>query len=236
MQKISIIIPVYNEERTIAKVIDRVNKLKIHNVSKEIVVVDDYSTDKTRSILKKIKIKSIKVLYHTKNMGKGAAIRTALEHATGDIIAIQDADLEYDPQNIAKLSKLIISSDEDVVYGTRFSSTKLVLFGKNKTPFPLHLIGNRGLTFITNLLYFNSITDMETGCKIFKKKVVKGMKLKARRFDFEPEITAKIIKQGYKIKEVPIVFKPRSFEEGKKITWRDGIKAAYYLLKYRFFD
>ena len=236
MRKVSIIIPVYNEERTIVKVISSVNKLKIGNASKEIIVVDDFSTDNTRSILKKIKNKSIKVFYHTKNMGKGAAIRTALAHSTGNIIAIQDADLEYDPQNIAKLTKLVISNDADVVYGTRFANINLVLFGKNKTPLPLHLIGNKALTFLTNILYFNSITDMETGCKIFKKTIIKGMKLKAKRFDFEPEITAKILKRGYKIMEVPIVFKPRGFEEGKKITWRDGIKAAYFLLKYRFFD
>lgn len=254
MQKLSIIIPVYNEEKTILKVIAEVKKVKINNVEKEIVIVDDFSTDKTRHILKKIKEKSIenlrfsghrkskgfscaiKIFCHSKNMGKGAAIRTALRHAVGDVISIQDADLEYAPSNIAKLIKPILNGDADIVYGSRFLGKKLSLFGKKKTLLPLHWIGNRGLTFITNMLYFSSLTDMETGCKVFKKDVVKNIKLRAARFDFEPEITAKILKRGYKIKELPIDFNPRTFKEGKKITWRDGIKAVYYLIKYRFVD
>lgn len=236
MPKLTIIIPVYNEEGTILKVIKAVKKAKINNVEKEIIVVDDFSIDKTRDILKKIRDESIKILYHNKNMGKGAAIRTALEHSGGDIISIQDADLEYDPQNIVKLIKPILDGSSDVVFGSRFLGKRLHLFGERKTVLPSHWIGNRGLTFLTNLFYLNSITDMETGCKVFKKNVIKDIKLKAARFDFEPEITAKILKSGYKIKEIPIEFNPRSFEQGKKITWKDGIKAAYYLIKYRFFD
>jgi len=236
MAKLSIIIPVYNEEKTILKVIGAVKKIKLGNIPNEIIIVDDSSTDKTRSILKKIKDNTIKIFYHEKNMGKGAAIRTALGHASGDIISIQDADLEYDPQNIARLARLILDGSSDVVYGSRFLGRKLKLFGKGKTPLPLHWIGNRGLTFITNMIYLNSITDMETGCKIFRKDVIKGINLKGNRFDFEPEITAKILKKGYKIKEVPIDFNPRTFNEGKKITWVDGLKAAYYLIKYRFSD
>jgi len=236
MVTLSIIIPAYNEEKTISKVINEVEKIKLKNITKEIIIVDDFSRDRTRGILKGIKGKTIKIFYHNKNMGKGAAIRTALEHSTGDIISIQDADFEYDPQNIVKLIKPILDGTSNVVYGSRFLGKKLVLFGKEKTKLPLHWIGNRGLTFLTNLLYFNSITDMETCCKVFKKNVIKNIRLKARRFDFEPEITAKILKSGYKIKEIPVDFKPRTFEEGKKITWRDGIKAAYYLLKYRFMN
>ena len=236
MTKLSIIIPVYNEEKTIMNVVDQVKKLKIRDISKEIIVVDDCSLDHTIDILKKIKGKSVKVFYHDKNIGKGAAIRTALHHATGEIIAIQDADLEYDPSNISKLVKPILDGRADVVYGPRFFGKKLILFGNNRTILPLHLIGNRILTFLTNLLYFNSITDMETGCKIFKKKILDGIHLRANRFDFEPEITAKVLKKGYKIREIPINFKPRTFKEGKKITWRDGLKASYYLIKYRFFD
>ena len=236
MTKLSVIIPVYNEENTISKVITGVNKIKIKDIPIEIIIVDDSSVDNTKAILKRIKDKSIKVVYHKKNLGKGAAIRTALKHSTGDVIAIQDADMEYDPNNIAKLIKPILNGSADVVYGPRFDNTKLVLFGKNKTILPLHLIGNRCLTFLTNILYFNSITDMETGCKVFRNKILNNIKLKATRFDFEPEITAKILKKGYKIKEIPIDFKPRTFNEGKKITWKDGIKAAYYLIKYRFFD
>ncbi len=236
MERLSIIIPAYNEEKTILNVIKKVKEVKIGDVVKEIIVVDDCSQDNTKNILSKIKDKSVKILYHKKNMGKGAAIRTSLEHASGDIISIQDADLEYDPKNVVKLVQPILSGKADVVYGSRFLGKRVSFFGLRKIPIPLHWIGNRGLTFITNLLYNGSITDMETGCKVFRKSVVNRMKLKAKRFDFEPEITAKILKRGYKIKEIPIDFKPRSFNEGKKITWRDGIKAAYYLLKYRFFD
>lgn len=236
MNRLSVIMPVYNEEKTILKVIEKVKKVKIRGVRKEIIIVDDFSRDKTRGILKRIKDISIKVFYHKKNMGKGAAIRTALQHSTGDIISIQDADLEYDPENVAKLIRPILDGSADVVYGSRFLGKRLVWFGKGKTPLPLHWIGNKGLTLLTNMLYLNSITDMETGCKVFKKGVIKDIRLGAMRFDFEPEITAKIMKKGYKIKEMPIDFNPRTFKEGKKITWKDGIKAAFSLLKYRFFD
>lgn len=238
MHKLSILIPVYNEEKTLPKVIGDVKKLKIKNADKEIIIVDDFSTDNTRNILKKIsgKDKSIKIVYHPKNMGKGAAIRTALEHSTGGIISIQDADMEYKPKYIAEAVRHILEGSADAVYGSRFLDKRLSLFGRNKTPLPLHWIGNRGLTLITNILYLSSISDMETGCKVFRKEVIKSIRLRAKRFDFEPEVTAKILKRGYRIKEIPINFNPRTFKEGKKITWRDGIKAAYYLLKYRFVD
>lgn len=235
MAKLSILIPVYNEEKTILKVIDKVKRVKIDDIEKEIIIVDDFSRDNTRDILKKIKDKSIKVFYHNQNMGKGTAIRTALAHSTGGIISIQDADLEYDPKDIAKLVKPILDGSSDVVYGSRLLDKRLVLFGKEKTPLPLHWIGNRLLTLLTNILYFCKITDMETGYKVFKRKVIGGIRLKATRFDFEPEITAKILRKGCKITEIPIGFKPRTAKEGKKITWVDGIKAAYYLFKYRFF-
>lgn len=236
MEKLSIIIPVFNEKKTILEVIKKIKQIKIKNVAKEIIIVDDFSTDGTRSILKNIKGDYVKIFLHKTNMGKGSAIRTALKHATGTIISIQDADLEYDPKNIIKLIVPILHGNSKVVYGSRFIGKRMVLVAKNKTPLPLHWIGNRGLTFLTNLLYFNSITDMETGCKVFRKKIIDGIKLKATRFDFEPEITAKILKKGYNIKEIPIDFNPRTFKEGKKITWRDGVKAAYFLIKYRFFD
>ncbi len=236
MQNLSIIIPVYNEKKTISKVLYKVRKLTIRGVTIETVIVDDCSSDSTREILQKIKDESIKIYYHKKNKGKGAAVRTALEHVKGDIIAIQDADLEYDPNNIKKLIKPILDGNSDIVYGSRFDGTKLVLFGKNKTPLPLHLIGNRFLTFLTNMLFSASITDMETGCKILKKNVLNDIRLRANGFDFEPEITSKMLKKGYKINEIPIEFNPRTVNDGKKITWKDGIKAAYYLFKYRFFD
>ena len=236
MVKLSILIPVYNEEKTLQKVIEDVKKISIKDVDKEIIIVDDFSADGTRGILKKIKDKSIKIFYHERNMGKGAAIRTAISNCDGDIISIQDADLEYKPEYIAQAVKPILDKSADVVYGSRFIGKKLSLLGKNKTPLPSHWIGNRGLTFITNILYLSSITDMETGCKVFSKEVIKNIRLKSTRFDFEPEITAKILKKKYRIKEIPIDFSPRTADEGKKITWRDGIKAAYYLVKYRFFD
>jgi len=230
--KLSIIIPVYNEEKTILKVLDKVKKVKLNDITKEIILVDDFSTDGTKNILSELKDSSLKIFFHQKNHGKGAAIRTALKHATGDIIIIQDADLEYEPEEYPKLLEPIIENETKVVYGSRLKAIR-----KNiKNMYKLHYIGNTVLTLMTNLLYGTKITDMETCYKVFRKEVIKDMKLKAKRFDFEPEITAKILKKGYKIKEVPINFVGRKFDEGKKITWKDGIKALYYLIKYRFVD
>lgn len=195
-------------------------------------MIDDCSTDRTKDILKRFNEKSVKVFCHKKNEGKGAAIKTGLGIARGDIILIQDADLEYNPEEYQKLLMPIIEGKADVVYGSRLESIRKNL----KSMYKLHYIGNMFLTFVTNLLYGARITDMETGYKVFRKKVVKEIKLKATRFDFEPEITAKILKKGYKIHEVPISFKGRKFAEGKKITWIDGVKAVCYLIKYRFAD
>ena len=230
--KLSIIIPVYNEEKHILEVIGKVKKVKLNNIIKEIIVVDDFSTDSTKKILSELKDSSLKIFFHQKNHGKGAAIRTALKHATGDIILIQDADLEYNPKEYPKLLKPIIENKTKVVYGSRLETIKKDL----KNMYKLHYIGNIFLTLMTNLLYGTKITDMETGYKVFRREVIKDMKLRAKRFDFEPEITAKILKKGYKIKEVPIDVVARKFNEGKKITWRDGVKALYYLIKYRFTD
>ncbi|MBI3035433.1 glycosyltransferase family 2 protein [Candidatus Woesearchaeota archaeon] len=232
MAKLTIIIPVYNEIKTVLNIIEKAKKAKIGNVAKEIIVVDDFSTDGTRSILKKIEGSAIKVLYHKRNIGKGAAIRSGLKRATGDIILIQDADLEYNPEEYAKLLKPILNSKAKVVYGSRLNAIRENI----KNMYKLHYIGNMLLTLMTNLLYGAKVTDMETGYKVFRKEVIKGMNLKSNRFDFEPEVTAKILKSGCKIHEVPISFAGRKFEQGKKITWVDGIKAAYYLVKYRFVD
>lgn len=232
MRKLSVIIPVYNEEKTILKVINKVKKSNTLNLTKEIIVIDDCSKDNTKNILKKIKEKQIKIFYHSKNMGKGSAIRTGLKNSTGDLVLIQDADLEYNPNEYSKLLKPILENKADVVYGTRLEAIQ-----KNqKNMYKLHYFGNLFLTFLTNLLYGTKITDMETGYKLFKRKIIKGINLKARRFDFEPEITAKVLKKGIKIYELPINFTGRKFDEGKKITWKDGLAAAYYLLKYRFSD
>ena len=232
MAKLSVIIPVYNEKRTVLKVIDKVKKVNINNVVKEMIVVDDFSTDGTRDILKKINSRSIRIFFHKKNMGKGAAIKTGLKHASGGIILIQDADLEYNPEEYKKLLKPIINNKAEVVYGSRLEAIRKDI----KNMYKLHYIGNLFLTLMTNLLYGAKITDMETGYKVFRKEVIKKINLRANRFDFEPEITAKMLKNGYKIHEVPISFAGRKFEQGKKITWIDGVKAAYYLIKYRFVD
>ncbi|MBI2135315.1 glycosyltransferase family 2 protein [Candidatus Woesearchaeota archaeon] len=230
--KLSIIIPAYNEEKTILKVINKVKSQRIGKITKEIIVVDDFSQDRTREILSRIKSKGIKIFFHRKNMGKGAAIRTGLQHAAGDIMLIQDADLEYSPKEYPGLLKPIIKNEAKVVYGSRLESIRKNL----KNMYKLHYFGNVFLTVMTNVLYGARITDMETGYKVFRKEVIEGMKLKARRFDFEPEITSKILKRGYRIKEIPIDFMGRKFSEGKKITWVDGLKALYYLIKYRFVD
>ena len=231
MPKLSVIIPAYNEEKTILEVIERVKKSKI-SYAKEIIIVDDFSTDNTENILKKIKGKSVKIFYHKKNMGKGAAIRTGIRNSTGDVILIQDADLEYNPDEYKNLLKPVMEGKAMVVYGSRLEAIR-----KNiKNMYKLHYIGNLFLTLATNLLYGAKISDMETGYKVFRKEVIKNIDLRANRFDFEPEITAKILKKGYKIYEVPISFVGRKFEEGKKITWVDGVKAVYYLVKYRFVD
>ena len=232
MPKLSIIIPVYNEEKTILEIISKVIKAKAFNFRKEIIIVDDSSTDKTKDKLKSLKDKSIKIFYHGKNMGKGAAIKTGLQNFTGDIVLIQDADLEYDPSDYEKLLKPIIDKKTSVVYGSRFEVIRKNLSKMYK----LHYLGNLFLTFLTNILYGVKITDMETGYKVFKRDAIKNISLKAKSFDFEPEITAKILKKGCKIYEVQINFHGRKFDEGKKITWIDGIKAVYYLVKYRFMD
>ncbi len=230
--KLSIIIPAYNEEKNILEVINKVKRVNLGSITKEIIIIDDFSTDNTRKLLSELKDTSLKIFFHQKNQGKGAAIRTGLKHTTGDIILIQDADLEYDPAEYPKLLQPIIENKTKVVYGSRLEAIR-----KNqKNMYKLHYIGNAFLTSMTNLLYGAKITDMETCYKIFRKEVIKEMKLKAKRFDFEPEITAKILKKGYKIKEIPINFVGRTFNEGKKITWEDGIKALYYLIKYRFVD
>jgi dolichol-phosphate mannosyltransferase len=233
--KLSVIIPVYNEKKTILEVLSRIEKVKIENISKEIIIVDDYSTDGTKEVLKDIK-KDYKIFYHKKNFGKGRAVRTGLENCTGDIIIIQDADLEYDPNDYKKLIVPIIENKSKVVYGSRFKSSKGALKENRFFTYEAHTIGNYGLTMITNLLYFSRLTDMESCYKVFTKEVKEKLNLKSDRFDIEPEITAKILKKGYKIKELPINYYSRDFSEGKKINWKDGIVALLTLIRYRFLD
>lgn len=235
--KLSVIIPVYNEAKTIKDILMKVNKVKLpEKITKEILVIDDCSKDSTAKILKRTKKIKFEYLRHKENLGKGAAIRTGISKADGDIIIIQDADLEYDPSYYSTLLQPILAKRAKVVYGTRLINYPLKVWGKNKTVLPLHLLANIFLTSMTNWLYSGNLTDMETGYKVFKKEVIKDIKLKSDRFDFEPEITAKILKSGVSIVEIPINVKPRTYKEGKKIGWVDGVVAVWALIKYRFSD
>ena len=205
--KISIIVPVYNEEKTVSQILERIKKVKL-SIEKEIIVIDDSSTDNTLTHLQKQK--NIILISHEENKGKGAAIKSGLERATGDIILIQDADLEYDPEDYPKLIKPILENKFYVVYGSRFINKKFKVVGKNRTILPIHLLGNKVLSLIASRLYGQKLTDMETCYKVFKKEVIKDIHIKSNRFEFEPEITSKILKKGYKIKEIPINYRPRS--------------------------
>lgn len=236
LKLLSIVIPVYNEEKTIGIVLDKLNKLNIPQLEIEIVVVDDGSKDKSAQVIteKKKKITNIKFIQHKVNQGKGAAVITGFENAKGSVLLIQDADLEYDPTEIPMLLKPILDGKEKVVYGTRLRQD-VVLFGKGRTPLPFHYIGNKFLSMATSVLYGESITDMETGYKLFLKSALDGIKLKSRSFDFEPEITAKILKKGIHILELDITTNPRGYDEGKKIRpVHDGTIALWTLIKYRF--
>lgn len=233
---LSIIIPVFNEEKTIQEILMKVYGVKLPNkIKKEVIVVDDCSFDKTPHILKKIKL-PFRYLKHKKNSGKGAAIKTGLEAATGNYVIIQDADLEYDPNEYSKLLQPIIKRGVQVVYGTRLINYPLKLLGRNKTVMPLHLIANYSLTKLTNFLYGGCLTDMETCYKLIKKEVLQQISLKSNRFDFEPEVTAKILRLKIPIIEIPIKVRPRTYREGKKIGWKDGFIAIWTLIKYRFID
>lgn len=228
MQKVSILIPVYNEVSTLNEIIKKVEDADFCGLEKEIILIDDYSTDGTKELYKDL---PYKVLYHDYNQGKGAALRTGFKEASGDIIVIQDADLEYDPVDYAPLVKLIIDGKADVCYGSRLSG------GKPSRSFMFtHLLGNKFLSLLTNLLYGSTLTDMETCYKAFKAEFIKGIEIKSDRFDFEPEITAKVLKRGARLYELPVSYYGREFSEGKKITWKDGIHAIIALIKYRFVD
>ena len=242
--KLSIIIPVFNEEKTISEILKRVIEIRISSVEKQIIVVNDGSTDTTASVIcnfqfhpEQSRRTNFKLLTHEKNMGKGAAVRTGIKNATGDYIIIQDADLEYNPKDIEKLVKPVLNGTSKVVYGTRLK--RMPSFSKEeRTPqFLLHYIGNKFLSLLTSILYGQWITDMETCYKLFPAQAVEKMELNARGFEFEPEITAKLLKKGYKILEIPISTTPRGYNQGKKLnTFKDGFIALWSLLKYRFVD
>ncbi len=228
--KLSVIMPVYNERQFIEEAVRQVAAVKLAD---EILVVDDGSTDGTRDLYPAIQAlePTVRVILQSHNQGKGAAVRAGFQQATGDILLIQDADLEYDPRDYAALIRPIVEGRADVVYGSRLRG------GPTRAMFFWHMLGNKFLTLVTNILYNAILTDMETCYKVFRADVVRSLPLRARGFEFEPEITSKVLKRGHRIYEVPISYYGREFTEGKKIRpWVDGPKALYYLLKYRFVD
>ena len=245
--KLSIVMPVFNERGTLEEIVERVREVDLTvdpdgkntllhgpiKLEREIVIVDDGSTDGTRDILRDWMAKpnrDLRIIFHGENGGKGAALRTGFEQATGDLIVIQDADLEYDPRDYLRLLEPILEGRTPVVYGSRFSG------GPRAAMSLAHTFGNKLLTVVTNVLYGTSLSDMETCYKCFRRDVIASMPLRSRRFEIEPELTAKILKRGYTIFEVPISYNGRAFHEGKKITWRDGFTALRTLVKYRFVD
>jgi glycosyltransferase involved in cell wall biosynthesis len=234
---LSVLVPVYNEERTLEEVVRRVCAIEI---PKEIILVDDGSKDRSREILTRLGEESrgagdplnrLKVFFQPFNQGKGAALKTALSHVTGDVVIIQDADLEYDPTDYPQLLEPIEAGLADVVYGTRF-----VGGGTHRVLFFWHSVGNRALTLISNMLTNLNLSDMEVGYKVFRAEVLKGIDLKCKRFGFEPEITMKLAKKRCRFYEVPISYHGRTYEEGKKITWKDGLAALFYMIRFRLSD
>jgi glycosyltransferase involved in cell wall biosynthesis len=227
--KLSVIVPVYNEKQTIAEIVRRVEAASV-GVEKEIIVVDDGSTDGTPEALEALSSPGIKVLSHKKNRGKGAALQSGFAQAEGDIILVQDADLEYDPREYPKLLEPILDGRADAVYGSRF------LGGPHRVLYFWHYLGNRLLTSFADIICNLNLTDMETGYKVFRREILRKIKLKSPRFGFEPEITVKLAKLRCRIYEVPISYSGRDYAEGKKIGWKDGLAVIFHLLRFRFFD
>jgi glycosyltransferase involved in cell wall biosynthesis len=225
--KLSIIMPVYNERNTIKEILRRVKQVDLDDLEREIIIVDDFSQDGTRDILAMEEDSVTRVIHHTENRGKGAALRSGFKAVTGDLIIVQDADLEYDPEDFPKLLDPILKGKAKVVYGSRFT-------GPRKNMMFWHYVGNRFLALLTNVLFNTTLSDMETCYKLMTRDVLDSLDLKSDHFEIEPEITAKILKQRIRIFEVPISYAGREMEEGKKISWRDGVPALYTLVKYRF--
>ncbi|MDH7512691.1 MAG: glycosyltransferase family 2 protein [Clostridiales bacterium] len=226
--RLSIVIPVFNEVKTIEEILRRVQSVDA-GLDKEIIVVDDGSTDGTREVLERLASPSVKVIFHEKNTGKGSALHTGFAEAGGDIVVVQDADLEYDPREYPQLLEPILDGRADVVYGSRF------LGGPHRVLFFWHYVGNRILTTFSNMLSNLNLTDMETCYKVFRKDALQRIKLKSKRFGFEPEVTIKLAKLKCRFYEVPISYSGRDYTEGKKIGWRDGVAALFHIIRFRFF-
>ena len=226
--KLSVIIPVYNEKKTLSELICRVEAVKLE---KEIIIVDDASTDGTRDLLKKYEEQErFKVIYQSKNAGKGSALRAGFDKAEGEIIIVQDADLEYNPKEYPLLVEPILDGRADVVYGSRFQG------GTHRVFFFWHYVGNKVLTTLSNMCTNLCLTDMETGYKVFRRTVLDSFILKCNRFGFEPEFTSKIARHAFRVYEVPISYSGRGYEEGKKINWKDGVAALWFIFRFRFFN
>jgi glycosyltransferase involved in cell wall biosynthesis len=227
-RKLSVIVPVFDERNTVVEIVRRMRAVELP-VDLEIVIVDDGSTDGTRDVLRQLADSTVRVINHDVNRGKGAAIRSGLAHVSGDLVLVPDADLEYDPEDWPKLLAPMLRGKARVVYGSRFT-------GERRNMLFLHWVGNRFLSLVTNVLYNTTLSDMETCYKLFDRTLLDSITLRAQRFEFEPEVTAKILRRGVRIYEVPISYTGREFDEGKKITWVDGFVALWTLVKYRFKD
>jgi glycosyltransferase involved in cell wall biosynthesis len=230
LRKLSVVVPVFNERNTLVEIVRRMRAVELpDSIEREIIVVDDGSDDGTRDVLKQLGDSTVRVVLHPQNRGKGAAVRTGFRHATGDYVLVQDADLEYDPEDWPRLLAPVLSGKARVVYGSRFT-------GERRNMLFLHWVGNRVLSLVTNVLYNTTLSDMETCYKLIDRALLEEIVLQADRFEIEPEVTAKILKRGVRIYEVPISYTGREVDEGKKITWTDGFSALWTLLKYRIVD
>lgn len=233
--KLSILIPVFNESNTLVEILARIEKADLGDIGKEVIIIDDASTDGSREIIEKLGRKYVKI-FQPENRGKGAALKAGIKAATGDFIIFQDADLEYDPKDYINLIHPILKNKTEITFGSRFVDQKFVIFGKNKIAHPTHYIGNKFLTIAFNILYGTKLTDVEPCYKMFKSSILKNVSVASNGFEYDIELMCRLVKKGHRIIQIPIRYNPRGFHEGKKINWRDGIKALLVILEYKIKD